>query len=464
MKTNLLYYFIKEEMRLHVSLTNSKNYYSYPFTLICFFAGITLASHYFFSGLNTIKIGEYFISLLFVGGIMSGTFGLFARDFLERRFGDIGRLFQNSLLLPIKLGTIFLTAALSDTFFYIFWFILPVLLGYSIGLAVFALASFDLIYLAISSIFSFTTGLLLSFIFTVIFQRSKLVFTLLTLATVGFCTFLYSKFQTFLFFPFSIFYIEKSFSSFLMSLLLIILFILFAYLSIGREYTTTIRKKETRTSISFQKKLNPYILKDFIDMKRTGDLLAKPLFNVFIPSVLVLLLFLHSSLIDYLNFGILFFSIIIGTLGTQMLNSLISSDSMAYYNHLPISLKDFILPKMKLSLLICFLESLIILFFYSYYTKDFSQMLEAAIITLGLLIYNFALSFYLTGLHPNENIMHSKSFLLYFIYFVPILTLVTFLNALFPTNLYYLFGFLLTTALMGKLYLTLGIKKWSVRE
>ncbi|MCA9486714.1 MAG: hypothetical protein KC548_03620 [Nanoarchaeota archaeon] len=119
---------------------------------------------------------------------------------------------------------------------------------------------------------------------------------------------------------------------------------------------------------------------------------------------------------------------------------------------------------MKLSLLICFLESLIILFFYSYYTKDFSQMLEAAIITLGLLIYNFALSFYLTGLHPNENIMHSKSFLLYLIYFVPVLTLVTFLNALFPTNLYYLFGFLLTTALMGKLYLTLGIKKWSVRE
>lgn len=103
-----------------MSLTKSRNYFSYPFMLMIFFTGITIFSSLFFNSFNTVKIAIFSINILFIGGIMSGTFGLYARDFLERKFGDVGRLFQNALILPIKLSKVFLSMAISDIFFIFF--------------------------------------------------------------------------------------------------------------------------------------------------------------------------------------------------------------------------------------------------------------------------------------------------------------------------------------------------------
>ena len=147
-----------------------------------------------------------------------------------------------------------------------------------------------------------------------------------------------------------------------------------------------------------------------------------------------------------------------------MLNSLINSDSLAYYKYLPTTLKDFIKPKIQLSLIICFIESIIILVVYSYIKKDFSGTLNALIITLSLLIYNFNLSFYLTGLNPNENLMDTKVFLTYFILLVPLLILIVLINLLLQNSIIYILGFLVLSIILGKFYLKLGLKKWSKIE
>lgn len=464
MKNNLLYYFIKEEIRLHISLTNSKNYYSYPFMLILFFSSMTIFANYFFKSFNINAISIYIINILFIGGIMSGSFGLYARDFLERKFGDVGKLFQNSQIQPIKLSKIFLLTALSDIFFYLFWFIIPVMAGFAIGLLIMKNNINFIFFLAISSISSFITGLLLIFTLSVIYQRSKTLFSLITITIISTITYLILKSKISIISPFHNFYLTHSFIYFLLSFLVIIFLSTLAYFSVGREYKTSIKKIEKKRSFKFYKKISPYLTKDFIDMRRTGDLFAKPLFNVFIPSVLVLIMFVNSNLNEFINLGILFFSIIIGTLGVQMLNSLINSDSVAYYKHLPIKLKDFIKPKIILSTIICFIESIVILLIYAYYMKNFSLIFQALIITLALLIYNFNLSFYLTGLNPNENLMHSKTFIIYFLLLTPILILIVLLNILFSNSIYYMLLFLIFSILISKLYFYLGIKKWDITE
>jgi hypothetical protein len=199
-------------------------------------------------------------------------------------------------------------------------------------------------------------------------------------------------------------------------------------------------------------------------MKRTGDLFAKPFFNVFLPSVLVLLMFANSNEFALYNMGTIFFAIILGTLGTQMLNSLINSDSLAYYRHLPVTLRDFIKPKIKLSLFICFIQSVIILGIYAYYIRDFQNVLYALIVALALLVYNFNLSFFLTGLNPNENLMHSKTFLVYFALLVPVLILIVVINILFSFALIYFLLFLVFCLVLGKLYFELGLRRWDRRE
>ena len=460
MKNNILYYFIKEEIRLHMSLTKSRNFYSYPLMLVIFFTGITVFSQYFLESFNATEVGKYLIGILFIGGAMSGTMGLYARDFLERKFGDIGKLFQNSLIQPIKLSKIFLTTALSDCFFYFFWFILPVILGYGIGLWILGQNSVNILFLIIAGLLSFITGLLISFILSVTYQRSIFYFIIDLIVLLITVFGLIYTFGITNISPFISFYLNETLTSFIISIITIIILAVISYFSVGREYKTRIKKNQIKKSFKFNKKINIYFMKDYIDMKRTGDLIAKPLFNVFIPSVLVLIMFTNSNNVAINQLGISFFAIILGTLGTQMLNSLINSDNLAYYRHLPTTLKDFIKPKIQLSLIICFIESIFVLLIYSYITKDLSGLFNALIITLSLLIYNFNLSFYLTGLNPNENLMNTKVFLEYFILLVPLLILIVIINILFNNAVIYLLGFLVLSILLGKLYLRLGLKKW----
>ncbi len=458
---NILGYFIKEELNLHKSLTASSNFYSYPIMLFFFFLTITYLSNIFFNTFNSKTIGLYAISILFIGGIMSGVFGIYARDFLERKFGDIGRLFQNALIQPIKLNKLFMTIAISDSFFYLLWFIIPTTLGYGLGVYLIEKTFYDICFLLLSNFMAFFAGLLTSFILSLTFNRSKLFFSIILLIIVTIICCIPNPQNIINYSPFHQFFIKQNFTSLISSLLLVFVLFCLALLSVGKEFKTTIKNSVKLKSISFDRKIDKFIIKDYIDLKRTGDIIGKPLFTVFIPSILVLLIFSNSSLFNSSDLGVIFFSIIIGTLGTQLFNSLITSDNMAYYNHLPIKLKDFIKPKMIISLTICFIESLIILIAYSYIVNDFNNIISALIITLGLLIYNFNLSFYLTGLNPNENLMHTKIFLQYFILLMPILILIIAAN-MFIQNFMIIYSilFLSISYLLSKLLFKLGLKKW----
>ncbi len=464
MKKNIIYYFIKEELRLHQSLTKSYNYYSYPIILSIFFALITIFSYFFYDEFNKTTIAYTSINLFFIAGIMSGTFGLYARDFLERKFGDIGKLFQNLLIQPIKLSKIFLSSAISDSFFYFFWFILPVLFGYTIGLFIIGQDISLNFFLIISALFSFITGLLISFIISIIYEKNKILFGILLISLISIIYFIQKNLNFYSFSPYHLFYSKTSFTLLFSLLSIIILLAIIAYFSVGREFQTKIKKSKNNKSYKFKKNIDPYLFKDFIDMKRTGDIFAKPFFNVFIPSILVLLLFANSSFFDFNDLGTTFFALIIGTLGVQMFNSLISSDNMAYYKHLPITLENFIKPKIKLSLIICFIESFIILILYSYYINDFKYILNGLIVTFSLLIYNFNLSFYLTGLNPNENLMSSKTFLKYFFLLVPILIIITSINMIFSNSILYLLIVFIFNLILSKIFYKLAIKKWDIRE
>jgi len=465
MKNNIITSFIKEEIRLHIDLTNSKNFYTYPIFVILFFSVLTIFSKIFFQTFDTKTIDIMAINILFVGGFMSGTFGLYARDFLERKFGDIGKLFQNALIQPISLNKIFLSNALSDIFFYLFWFILPLMTGYLIGLLVLQESISNIFYLFIAGFLSFTSGLLISFVLSITYERSKRIFGLILLISSILIYYTIKYIGLFNVSPFHIFYFEQDIKSLIIAFSTVFLLGTAAYFSVGREYQTTIKKSKNIKSIHFSKRFNTYLTKDYIDMRRTGDILGKPLFNVFIPSILVLFMFMNSNNLALFELGPLFFAIIIGTLGTQILSSLISSDNMTYYRHLPMKLENFIKPKIKLSFIICLIQSIILLILYAYIINDFTDIFTAIIVVFTLLIYNFNLSFYLTGLSPNENMMHSKTLVTYFILLVPILILLVIINILYKSNLLlYILLFFIPCVLLAKLYFNMGIKRWSKRE
>lgn len=459
---NLLLNFLKEEIRLHSSMYNSKSFYSYPLMLTFFFALITASSLLLYESYNLVTIGTNVILVFFVGGIMSGAFGLYARDFLERKFGDFSRLFSNTQILPIPLKTTFLMFAVSDSIFYLFWFILPTILGLTIGILIIeqSIIFFLPIFLPlfISSFLMFILGLFTMFFFSVLYERSKLLFSIIGIITLLNSIYLATTFSIENFFIID-FYITQSIMSLLYSIILILIMMILSFVTVETSFSTKVKRQSIVNSFSFSKIKQFHIMKDYIDLRRTGGLLGKPLFTVIIPSVFLLFVFTTIDFLAVLNVNVLFFSIIFGTLGTQLFNSLISSDDFRYYRFLPISLREYITSKIQLSFIICFTIGFLILLSYYFYLLNIEVLFQGTVVLAVLLIYNFTLSFYLTGLHPNENLVQTHIFAMYFLLFFPTLLSSILLVLLFNSLIYYV-GFILIFLSLSKLYLHLGLKKW----
>lgn len=459
---NLLLNFLREEIRLHSSMYNSKSFYSYPLMLTFFFTLITASSLLLYESYNLVTIGTNVILVFFVGGIMSGAFGLYARDFLERKFGDFSRLFSNTQILPISLKTTFIMFALSDSIFYLFWFILPTILGLTLGVLIIeqTLVLFLPIFLPlfVSSFLMFILGLFTMFFFSVLYERSKLLFSIIGIITIVNMIYLGITFSIESFFIID-FYITQSIMSLLYSIILILIMMILSFITVETSFSTKVKKQSIVKSFSFLKIKQFHIMKDYIDLRRTGGLLGKPLFTVIIPSVFLLFVFTTIDFLAVLNVNVLFFSIIFGTLGTQLFNSLISSDDFRYYRFLPISLREYITSKIQLSFIICFTIGFLILLSYYFYLLNIEVLFQGIVVLAVLLIYNFTLSFYLTGLHPNENLIQTHIFAIYFLLFFPTLLSSILLVLLFNSLIYYV-GFILIFLSLSKLYLHLGLKKW----
>ena len=457
MTLQLLKYFLLEELRLHTNLYKSHSFFTYPVVLFLFFLGLTISSVLLYDSYYPIIIGNTLMYLFFAAGLMSGAFGLYAKDYLERKFGDFNRLFSNTQILPIPLRKTFLVFSISDSIFYTFWFILPSLLGFLLGVASQGFSILFGIRLIISSLILFLIGLFSMFFISIVYERSKQLFIISGVVLGGMLTlfFMYSR-EYFI----EGYYLRGDVFGLFTSLLLLCALIIASYYSVGNSFLTNTKSTRNVVSYQFPESFNVHIFKDYIDLKRTGGLLGKPLFTVLIPSVLLLYVFSTIDFLAELGINVLFFSIILATLSTQLLNSLIVSDDFRYYRFLPVTLSEYIRSKMKLSFIICFLLGTLVLLVYCGYTNQFELLFQGLIILLSLLIFNFNLSFYLTGLEPNERLMQTSVFIMYFLFFFPILLSTILVFLLLQSVVFY--GLYIFIVLMfSYVFLTLGIKKWS---
>lgn len=464
MRIELFKNLVKEEIRLHTSLNNQKNFFSFP--LVLFFI-IFAISYLLFSyseiNLNVNLLVFYSSSLFMIMGIMSGIFGLTAPDFLERRFGDIGKLFSNSLLLPIKLNDIFMMTALSDFVFYLGWFILPVILGFMFALLILGISIIFVPLWFVSVFFSFLFGIMLSFLLTVLFSKSMKLFTLIFSLIAFIFIFGFIFYGKIFFIPYYLF-VNFGFLSLILNLGVIILLIYLVKLFVGNEFSTKISYSNKVKSFSFNNKFNHFVFKDYIDLKRTHGLIAKPLFTVLIPSLLLLVLLsslnnLPFELGNVIN-NVVFFAVLLGTLSIGFTNTLLISDSMAYYNFLPVSLKDFIKPKIILSTIICFVLGLVMIFGYVILNDIHVNIFASLIMLFTLIIYSNNINFFVNGLKPNENSLNSNNFLKIALILLPIL-LISMILPLLTTNVLYYIGFSLIVLLFAKLFFKKGLSKWN---
>jgi hypothetical protein len=456
----------KEEMRMHTALYKSRSFFSFPLLMLvlAFFISYGFINFSLTAQSDT-DSGIIVLFVFFASGIMSGAFGLHAKDYLERRFGDFGKLFSNVLLLPISLKGVFLVFAVKDIVFYMIWFILPVVLGHGIALAASGLPFLGLPFFFLALSFSFAYGIFSAFFLSVLYERSRILFSLLVLLLFIFPLLFFFQTDLTQFFPPVLFYLQTNFLNFLILCFGLLFLGLLCYITIKADFSEkTMRKAKERKSMSFDYPIDPFMIKDYIDLKRTGGLFAKPFLNVFLPSLLLLALFSSIRYLVDFETGILFFAIAIGTLSTTLFNSLVTSDAMAYYKFLPVELEQYMRTKFILSYLIASLQGVFLLFIFAWFNGEFLLFFQAILLFTSIYVFNLMISFYLTGLNPNEFLLNAWVFLRYGVFFVPVLLVGMLLSLLAPSNLFFHLLFLAFALLCFMLIFPLALRKWKNME
>ncbi len=461
MANDLLKYMLLEETRLHSELRGNRSFYFFPFVIVILSAVIT----YFMDRYSTISgsagVVPGFLLVFFSFGIMSGTFGLHATDYLERRFGDFGRLFSNAMVLPVKLRDIFMTAAASDSIFYFGWFIIPVIAGAAIGLLAAGASIIHLPLLLLATAFAFILGISISFFLTVLLSKSKPWFYIVLAAATILSIYGFMVHGMAFFLPYYM-YALFSPSSLVANLLLIAVILMLTARMIGNEFSS-IRTKSRHSSLDFGNR-RPYLFKDFIDLYRTHGLVAKPLFNVVIPSAFMMLVLgsidMFQGELAAVTNNLVFVGILLGTLSINFFNVLLSGDSYDYYVFLPASLRDFILPKMLLSQVICSIIGIVMLSAYAGVNSTFAYLPAGILMLLSFIFYTMCTSLFINGLKPNENSLNITSLGYMMVFFLPVILAGMVLPFLFASLPVYL-AFAALLVIVGIFFYRTGLRKWT---
>ena len=457
----LLTNMLKEEIRLHTTLYKSRYFYTFPILIAFFSMFITWGVLSPRSGINLEQPLSLFVILLFfTSGLINGAFGLHAKDYLERRFGEFGKLFSNTLILPISLRKTYLSLAIKDLIFYLFWMIIPVIVGYALTLTILNESLLTLPIYLLCMATAFLYGLLVTFFLSVLYEKNKMLSTIV-LSSLGILI-IYSIFHLFLikFFPPYLLLINFGFYNLITNIIGIFVLMLFIYITIGEEYQTKITDSKKESSKLFNKNINPYFVKDIIDLKRTGGLFAKPFFSVFLPSLFLIIIFSTMSYFGEIEINLMLFAIIIGTLSSTLLNTLMTSDSIEYYRFLPVTLEEHVKNKIKLSLLIGFIQGIILLLIFAYSVGDYRNIVSSVLLFVGFLIYNLNLNFFLTGLKPYEYLLNGKVVIQYSIILLPFLVVAMVVSIVLYKKFLMSAILFLILVMLSKFFLKKGLKKW----
>jgi len=432
---------MKEEWRSHSTMFGSLMFFLFP-VVISIFAFIgTLFLPVLENMLATDQIAILVHYLFVLFGLSVGAFGLFGREVMNRRFGQASMIAYSSRTLPISEREIFLNFFIKDVTYYFLLWILPFVIGFA------AASPFISINLSYSGILlttltlSFLIGLSISFFFSTIYVHSfKLLVSILLLAVfleILASNFFYINLLESL--PTLSFFFVPSIKKIILSLSIILTLSSFSIIFMKVDYPEKKRRfKNSLGTLANKLRFSKYsffIVKDFLDLKRSEGGVGKIIFSFLFPlAILWLLLSVFLKILPFSDFTVIF-AVFLGVISSSMYNWLTEFDLFTAYSFLPVKVSTVIKSKLSSYVLINSI-SLIILILVTLTGGNFYYFLPAVLSFLAVSSYSLAVTVYLTGLYPSILLYNAKIFLLYFLLMSPILLALIFLSLFNP---FYLF-------------------------
>ncbi len=410
---------LKEEWRIHSTIFGSLHFLLFPVMIgaMAFMGSFLLPlirSSLPPGNLSLIMHANYLML-----GIMAGAFGIAGNEAMNRRFGQASLLAYASRILPVSDRYIFSVFVLKDTVYYVMLWVFPLILGFFLASGFVGIPVGVPLLLALTLTLSFLFGLCVIFLFSMIYNQNPvlLCIVLLLIAAGGaLLLFMVPKNPGNFFPPLLLFYAFSWELLFLTGFGIVFLF-LFSLLLFTPESNKRSRTYPDAFSLLRRKFFFfPYpalMVKDMIDLYRSGRVIGQAIFSLIIPLVVIwFFLSLTSRYLPEENLFLLF-AIVTGVIASTMYTWLTSFDSMGSYFCLPISVRTIIMSKLS-GFILLQLIPLIILLLLGILSNLVSYLGFALVLFVSVSFFSVALSIRLTGLSPDVLIYHVRVMILYF--------------------------------------------------
>jgi hypothetical protein len=427
---------IKEEWRIHSKLFGGAMFALFPVILavMVFFGSLTIPILNFIIPTSQLMIVMQYVFVLF--GLSVGSFGLFGREVMNRRFGHASMLAYSSRTLPISERRILANFLVKDILYYFVLWILPFAVGFAFASPFISVNFFYSLSLLLIITLSFLVGLSVAFILSTLYAHSiKLLLVFMTMATAT-GLILMSYFGVSL--SSIVFSYIPSARQIALSLLLIIVPSSISLMFPKVDYPQ--KKRLYKNSLNRLSRLfwfsryPTFISKDFLDFNRSEGGIGKIILSFLLPlSIIWVLIFVFLKFIPFLNLFIVF-SIFLGIISSSFYNWFTEYDAFNFYAFLPIKVSTVMKSKVA-SYAIINTVSLAVLLVVTLLMNQTSYLLPALCSFLSVSAYTLSITVYLAGLSPNIMLYNAKIFLQYLLLISPILLVMVFLSLLNPLYL-----------------------------
>jgi hypothetical protein len=461
-----------EEFRMHSAMVGKVQFLFFPVMIAIFALVFSAASTLI---LQTIPLDRVYLILHIVMvayGLGVGGFALFGEQIGERRFGQIDLLLTTPMRHPIDFKSTFLAFYVKDVIYYIFFSILPLILG--IGLSV-PLTSFkvtSVLFLFLTLVLSFILGISFSFFLSTIYVRSRILFGLVGAAVasifLGSLVTSYYNMQNLI--PTLMFQYTSNPMYFGIALISILAFSFIAVNFIKIEFGKKTERYpseiiETRDKFKFIGNHSTLAAKEWVDMKRGGTLY--PIMGAYVGPLIFLALMvwlLQTLLLIPIDFNIVFYAGMMGLFGVTIY-SWLNLGEADFYQILPVTVPRLIKTKLLLFAMLTFGTSTAFLVVLGILNLELHLIWLALTVAFTTTPYAVIVTAYLTGLRTNAYLFDARVLAKFTAMIAPplifiIIAALSLANSYFTSVVLILFISAILLAVMVLLYRGID-KKWA---
>ena len=432
----------KEEFRLQASFFNRSYFLFSSLTIILFtfIMGATLPMLRRAMEIDDMILVAHWVLLFY--GLSVGGFAMFGDRILERRFGSVSLLLGSGYTLPIRFRRLFLLFYIKDTLYYVFFTILPMILGLALA-SVFVPISFSsLFYLFVSLTMSFLIGISISVLLFAVLARIGVTGLVIAAAVGSYIWFAEIDIKVVASqLPPLVFYYSHSFYIVIEVLIISLLLGVISSFFIKEAPTPHERKakeafmRTVSLTSRLSSKYSSMLSKDIIDLVRSGIIF--PVILTFITPLLFLYAvtwFIESVMLWYFSFSLLFYAAMVGFFCTLLYSWLSNVDISECYNSLPLSMPHIIRTKLILFLFFICIVAVPYLVAVGYLKGEMDLLLIGLFIMFTVSAYVGSVLAYLTGLFTNSYLLDANILLQFSLAVVPVLLAETLLSFYYPVN------------------------------